>query len=307
MAKRPDRQTGGRALLPGSILNDTPEATPEPTFPYKPGGSVEQARVPPHYTLLPANPSPFEGTLEASLDAMLGFTRSYPEAMFLMDVLRAPASTQTNWSELLETALKKPGLQPRGRLFLEDLFFLVARKLFPEQIAENRKLMARMYEVKKSQSTRTVLRYDMLLQWNKRNNSQPIVVESRPLPAHARPWAPPPGYDQQYSGRHPHMANVWATLIAGPPQGWVGPKKTEAMKHHVTGIDEILMFTDREVGGWSTVRLILKTAHTLLLWQWLRSNTEKLEDMEVDGWKELEGRADESEWVREGRKIDDRE
>lgn len=303
MAQRPDRPTGGRALLPGSVMPGTADTTPERTLPEMHDFPLEQARPHAHYFLLPANPSPFEGTLEASLDATLEFCRSYPEAMPLMEVFRAPVSPLTNWTMLLEAALgvDKTDSNGKARLLLEDLFLLVARKLFPEQIAQNRKLMARMYEAKKSQSTRTSLRYDMLLERIKGNNKHFNAVESRPLPALPQPWVPPAGYDKQYPGRHPHMESVWATLIAGPSEGWGAHRKTEAMKHHITGLDEILMFTDKEVGGWSTSRLSQKTVFVLLQWQWLRSNTERLEDMEVDGWKELEGRADECEWVKEGK------
>ncbi|KAF1977436.1 hypothetical protein BU23DRAFT_410424, partial [Bimuria novae-zelandiae CBS 107.79] len=123
--------------------------------------------IPSHYFLAPTLPSPFSGTLEASLDAILEFGAAYPSAMPLMDILRAPVDTSTNWSMSLGQVLylDTGPLLPGARMLLEDLFFLVTRQLFPEQIAQNRGVMARLYEAKKSQSIRTILRYDMLLEW----------------------------------------------------------------------------------------------------------------------------------------------
>jgi hypothetical protein len=300
---RPWRRGSTPGATPSATPSATPGATPERALEDQPDTAKEQAHIPEHYFLSPANPSPFEGTLDASLDAILEFGRYYPDAMAVMDVLRAPVSTSTDWKIILGTALRldEASLLPTARLLLEDIFFLVTRKLFPEQIAQNRKLMAQLYETKKSQSMRTSLRYDMLLEWFKRNNNHFFIVESRPLPVLRNPLLAPTGYAQQYPGRYPRMENVWASLIAGPPEGWRSHKKAETMKHHITGLDELLLFTDSEVQGWSSIKLFQKTLQVLLLWQWLRKNTEKMEDMDVDSWKELEGRAEESEWVREGK------
>lgn len=281
----------------------TPAATPERTLGDHTEVVREQVHIPQHYLFLPANPSPFRGTFEASLDAILEFNQFYPDAKDMMNALRAPVSTSTDWKIILGTTLRleQPSLLPASRILLEDIFFLVTRKLLPEQIAENRKLMASLYDARKSQSMRTSLRYDMVLEWTKRNNNHFLIVESRPLPALPNHPSAPPDYAQRYPGRYPRMENVWATLIAGPPEGWRSAKKTETMKHHITGLDEVLLYTDSEVEGWRAPKLFQKTLQVILQWQWLRQNTKRMEDMEVNGWKDLEGRVDECEWVRDQR------
>ncbi|KAF1347463.1 hypothetical protein EJ07DRAFT_185233 [Lizonia empirigonia] len=121
-------------------------------------------RIPPHYLLAPTVPSPFAGTLESSLDAILFWKRSHPLTTKVADVLLRPVSETTNWPSLLPTLFGSVSALEAdlGRLLLEDLLFLVTRTLLPEQIAENRAAMARLYHEKNHSSVRLVLRYDML-------------------------------------------------------------------------------------------------------------------------------------------------
>lgn len=69
------------------------------------------------------------------------------------------------------------------------------------------------------------------------------------------------------------------------------------MKHHITDLDNYLLLTDEMVARWSDAMLVGMTSQIVLQWQWLRRNNEVLLDMEVLGWEELEGRADECEWI----------
>lgn len=305
--RRASGRTSGRATRADSIVTvgGSQPATPDRALSER-QDVTDRIHLPPHYFLAPTDPTPFKGTLENSLDYTLEFGRCYPDALALMDVIRQPVTPSTNWARLLLMMFDcaHDNDRPIGRLLLEDLFFLVTRLLLPEQIAQNRKLMARMYEAKRTQSIRTILRYDMMLEWTKRSGNHYAIVESRPLPKSEETVAPIGSellvaYQRRQPGRVPLCENVWPTLLAGPREGWGTFKRAEAMKHHVTELDKLLMYTDEEVDGWMAGKLLNKTQHVLLMWQWLRKNTEKLEDMEVDCWRELGGRADECGWVRD--------
>ncbi|KAJ4371124.1 hypothetical protein N0V83_004340 [Neocucurbitaria cava] len=99
--------------------------------------------------------------------------------------------------------------------------------------------------------------------------------------------------------RRPLMPNILSTLIAAPPGGFTTLAVRERMKHHITDLDDYLLLSDEKVGGWSDVVLVGMTSQIVLQWQWLRQNNEILGDMEVGGWEELEGKADECEWIAE--------
>lgn len=289
-----------RRLRDDSFAADTPATTPERGLPEK--QELEQIHIPAHYLFLPTYPSPFEGTLEASLDALLDFGRSHPDCKLILDVLRQPVDIKTNWMGLLSATLilEDDEILPNSRLLLEELLLLATRKLLPEQIAQNRALMYRMYDARKTMSMRMILRYDLLYEWIKRSSNHFLVIESRPPVRYVRIDAPG-DYDEIYPGRTPLLPNVWATLIAAPALGYATQKMREAMKHHVTALDGLLMVTDEEVEAWNADKLFRKTAEVLLQWQWLRKNTELMEDMEVRGWEDLEGPAGECEWVRDPR------
>ncbi|KAJ4359688.1 uncharacterized protein N0V89_000244 [Didymosphaeria variabile] len=284
-----------------SIAADTPAATPERALLEK--QDLEQLHIPPHYLLPPTYPSPFKGTLEASLDALLEFGAKYTSSISIMDVLRKPVCTKTNWYNLLVATLNLEEKKVVGssRLLLEEILFLATRTLLPEQIAQNRACMYKMYDSRKTTSMRMSLRYDMLREWTKRGNNHFIVVESRP-PLRIL-GASVSQDDELHPGRKLLLPNVWATLIQAPPQGYHSHKVKEAMRHHVTGIDKWLMFEDEEVGGWSANVLFQMTMQVLLQWQWLRDNTERMEGMEVRNWEDLEGPANECEWVRDDKKA----
>ncbi|KAF1352737.1 hypothetical protein EJ07DRAFT_159179 [Lizonia empirigonia] len=227
-------------------------------------------RIPPHYLLAPTVPSPFAGTLESSLDAILFWKRSHPLTTKVADVLLRPVSETTNWPSLLPTLFGSVSALEAdlGRLLLEDLLFLVTRTLLPEQIAENRAAMARLYHEKNHSSVRLVL-----------SNRHP------------------------HNQRRPLMPNVWATLIAAPDGGWRRLSIRERMKHYITPLDEYLLLSDDEVRGWNVETLVVRASQIVLQWQWLRQKNEKLDEMEFDGWEELDGRADQCEWIAEKREA----
>jgi hypothetical protein len=232
--------------------------------------------------------------------------------------LLRPVSSHTNWPSLLHTlsfshvttAAAAAPLQPR--YVSEDLLFLLTRTLLPEQIVENRKYMARLYDAKKQLAMRLVLRYDMLREWKMEagthHRDQAITIASVP---------PPPSSQSQVKGggdvpeepvavvssstrfpyRRARMPNIVSTIIAAPAGGFATHGVRERMKHHVTDLDNFLLLGDEEVAGWSDMKLLAVTCQVVLHWQWIRQNNEVLEEMEVHGWEELEGKADESEWI----------
>lgn len=199
-----------------------------------------------------------------------------------------------------------------GRFLLEEFLFLVTRTLLPEQIAENRLAMGRLYDRKKQLAIRLVLRYDMLREWclgddpvGKRDVSVGSVppVNSTTANGIETPVASPvkdgpAGKGREYSRRE-LMPNVWPTLIAAPPGGFMTHGVRERMKHYVTPLDAYLLLTDEEVKGWSPKTLVIRASQIVLQWQWLRQKNETLEKMERGGWEQLDGRAEECEWIAE--------
>ncbi|KAF1831750.1 hypothetical protein BDW02DRAFT_556225 [Decorospora gaudefroyi] len=259
--------------------------------------------LPPHYLLPPTTPSPFPGTLDASLDAILAWGKETattthiptPGLQPITDTLLQPVRKETNWPKLLSAL---------PRVLVEDVLFLTTRTLLPNQIAENRGALTRLYDKKKQLAIRLVLRYDMVLGWKMKPSShqreQAITVASVPPPADP---AAPGNEGNGGSKREKLLPNVITTLIAAPAGGYTTGVVRERMKHHVTDLDVCLLLDDDEVAAWSDWRLVYKTAEVMLLWQWLRANNEILEDMEVHGWEELDGRADDCEWIAEEMKT----
>ena len=167
--------------------------------------------------------------------------------------------------------------------------------------------MGRMYDRKKHLAIRVLLRYDMLRGWKMAAPSagtyreSAMAVASVPA-AGGDDVAPPPGEipgaePERFPHRRARMPNVMATLIAAPEGGFSTHGVRERMKHHVTDLDGWLVLKDEEVARWWDRMLVAKTSQVVLQWQWLRRNNEIMEEMENGGWEELEGRADECEWV----------
>lgn len=183
---------------------------------------------------------------------------------------------------------------------MEEFLFLVTRTLLPEQITENRTLMEKMYSMKKNLSTRVVLRYDTLREWQKRDHSHFVMVDSIPpsIPAIA---PPPPVENPLFPDRRPLLPNIIPTLIAAPAGGW-GPKKlVDAMRHHVTELDRFLLLTDEEIASLSGSRLLVMLSAVLMQWKWLRKSTEELAALEANAWEAMDVRADDNELVRDTR------
>jgi hypothetical protein len=262
--------------------------------------SAQSTNIPPHYLLPPTVPSPFTGTLETSLDAILFFSRIHGHhagMQEVIDTLLRPVCPSTNWPVLLRTVyISNPN--STGRDLLEGILCLVTRTLLPEQIAENRGLMARLYERRKHLAIRLVLRYDMLREWREGIGGVPSV--------------PPPAavstvQDEEARGQHPEistpglrrklMPNIIPTLIAAPPGGWTTHAVRERMKHHITSLDNYVLLSDAEISSWSDRTLLGMASQITLQWQWLRGNNAVLEEMEVGNYEELEGRAEECEWI----------
>jgi hypothetical protein len=259
-----------------------------------------QTRLPQEYKLPPTVPSPFAGTLEASLDAILEFGSWYPELRGMTTALLQPVDRSTNWMTLCQTVqtviIANGGRSSRRRYLLEEFLFLVTRTLLPEQIAENRKLIYRMYDAKRNLSTRVVLRYDTMREWTKRDNSHHLLVDSRPP---YLPFPPPvPHYDPSYPRRRAFMPNILATLIAATDD-YRTKKLGDCMRHHVTDLDQCLMLTNKVVEEWETVKLLMMIAQAVLHWQWLRENNEVMDDMNARKWEDLDAKADDNEWVRD--------
>ncbi|KAF2853043.1 hypothetical protein T440DRAFT_548576 [Plenodomus tracheiphilus IPT5] len=206
----------------------------------------------------------------------------------------------------------------RGRMLTVELLFLVTRTLLPEQIVENRGAMAKLYDRRKHLAIRLVLRYDMLLAWKMTWNGRdhkphPVVVNCVVPPAgQEAAQAPNPGLDGDDSNdivmvdaasnpyRRSLLSSIWPTLLLSPPshpQGFATHGVRERMRHHVTDLDAVLMYTDDEVSRWGDQVLVARTSNAILLWQWMRGNNEVLGEMEVDDWDELDGKADECPWI----------
>jgi hypothetical protein len=311
MAQPVRGRTASRAQRAYSINSDspfTPHASPPPTARRAGAGTrgvrantvdseappdvtVQVKRIPPHYGLPPTVPSPFTGSLEASLDAILEWGSQQPDAQCVVDALLQTVVSSTNWPLLLRTMYLNGEETGRSRELMDSFLFLVTRTLLPEQIAENRNLMARLYDRKKQLAIRLVLRYDMLREWKMDHTWHPMAVQSV-APSGIRPPAPVPS-----TSHRALLPNIISTLIAAPPGGWTTHAVRERMKHHVTGLDAYLLLTDEKVGSWSDETVLNMASQIVLQWQWLRQNNEVLEEMEINGYEELEGKADECEWI----------
>ena len=253
-----------------------------------PGRAVNLAA---HYTLAPTVPSPFSGTLEASLDAILDFGLAHNGCQGVVNALLEKVSPRTNWPLLLRDVYVRPG----GRGLLEEILFLVTRTLLPEQIAESRGLMARLYEVKKQLAIRLVLRYDVVREWSGDGAGHSIGVASLEPPVGAVGEV---DMGELHLGqRRPLRMNVIPTLIAAPQGGWTTHAVRERMKHHVTELDGYLMLSDETVAGWSDQVLLVMASQVVLQWQWVRENNEILTEIDIMGYEEFEGRADENDWI----------
>ena len=235
----------------------------------------------------------------------------------MKETLLRPVSTSTNWPSILMTAFgPSSGLDAElRRALLQELVFLVTPTLLPEQIAENRAAMARLYDKKKQLAIRLVLRYDMLREWQlgegpvgKRDLSVASVAPNVPDATESRgavQAADNPmqnqtgGQGNEGYKRRELMPNVWPTLIAAPAGGFTTYGVRERMKHYVTHLDDYLLLTDEQVGSWSEKTLVIRASQMVLQWQWLRQKNDRLEEMEGNGWEELDGRADECEWFAE--------
>jgi hypothetical protein len=277
----------------------------------------KETQLPPHYFLAPTVPSPFTGTLKASLDAILSWGTLHSSTTIVKETLLRPASTSTNWPSILMTAFgPSSGLDAHlRRVLLQEFVFTITRTLLPEQIAENRAAMTRLYDRKKQLAIRLVLRYDMLREWTlgegsvgKRDLSVASVAPNVPgvtesgdaVQAVGTPMEDHDGRlgDEGYK-RKELMRNIWPTLIAAPAGGFTTYGVRERMKHYVTHLDDYLLLVDEQVGSWSEKTLVIRAIQMVLQWQWLRQKNERLEEMERNRWEELDGRADECEWIAE--------
>ncbi|KAJ4399270.1 hypothetical protein N0V91_009553 [Didymella pomorum] len=297
------RRSGVRGVRATSSADDTPPIEPP-----------KATKLPPYYFFAPTVPSPFTGTLDASLDTILSWGTLHSSTVVVKETLLRPMSTSTNWPSLLMTAFgPSSGLDAQlRRILLQELVFLITRTLLPEQIAENRAAMARLYDKKKQLAIRLVLRYDMLREWQlgegpvgKRDLSVASVAPNDPGAAEnggavQAVDVPINGVqgDEGYK-RRDLMSNIWPTLIAAPAGGFTTHGVRERMKHYVTHLDGYLLLTDAQVGNWGEQTLVIRASQMILQWQWLRQKNERLEEMEGNGWEELDGRADECEWIAE--------
>ncbi|KAH7396971.1 hypothetical protein DE146DRAFT_61965 [Phaeosphaeria sp. MPI-PUGE-AT-0046c] len=303
--RRAGISTRGVRVLDPNIPLATPTASPAPT----------RVTAAAHYTLAPTVPRPFAGTLDASLDAILAFGHEHASSnagvQAVVDTLLRPVDSATNWPVLLRGVY----LRAKGREMLEEMMYLVTRTLVPEQVAENRDMMARLYERRKHLAIRMVWRYDMLGEWRGEGVASvpPTVdgdgnvigsgveyagetasrygdgdVEMRDADAHinGNAWK-----------RRTLMPNIIPTLIAAPKGGWTTHAVRERMKHHPTALDAYMLLSDEAVSTWSDQNLLCMTAQIALQWQWLRKNNEIFAEMEVYGYEELDCKADECDWI----------
>jgi hypothetical protein len=131
------------------------------------------------------------------------------------------------------------------------------------------------------------------------HRDQAVAVASLPPSGLPAP-APLPHLDARtYPHRRPQLPNIIPTLIAAPEGGFTTHAVRERMRHHVTDFDACLLLTDEEVAEYSDTKLKRMTSQIGLMWQWLRQNNQMLDDMEAFGWEELDGRAEENEWIAE--------
>ncbi|CAI6325207.1 unnamed protein product [Periconia digitata] len=255
-------------------------------------------KIPPHYGFPPTIPSPFVGDLPTALDAILVFGSQYPQLKTLTHTLIQDVDHKTDWVNLFQSVLTAHAANPLdGRQLLEELLFLITRTLLPEQIAENRRFMYYVYGQRHTLATRLSLRYDMLRQWKKGSPNQNMTIESKEAPD--PPITPPPVKNNpRFPNRRGLMPNIIPTLIAAPEYGY-NKRQSDCMKHHITELDELLLFSDETVEKWGTVTLLVKLAAAVSHWQWLRENNETFYDMQVNNYAELDGKADDCDWVRD--------
>jgi hypothetical protein len=245
-----------------------------------------------HYALPPTIPSPYIATLDASLDAILAFAQTYGKKKGVQDVvdtLLRTVDAGTNWAGLLRGVYVG---NSDGWEVLEELLFLVTRMLLPNQIAENRARMAALYERKKHLAIRMVLRYDMLREWKGESVASLPATEGNDKNGDTEMQT------AEYT-RPELRPNVISTLIVAPVSGWSTHGVRERMKHHVTELDEYLLLGDEKVRGWSDQTLLCMASQIILQWQWLRSNNVIFEEMEINGYEDLDGKADECEWIND--------
>ncbi|OAL53687.1 hypothetical protein IQ07DRAFT_640733 [Pyrenochaeta sp. DS3sAY3a] len=299
----PPRTRGrSRTTRDASVHSDTHSHTSEPPFLALPLSSAPApVPLPEHYGYAPTVPSPFEGTLEASLDAILLWGAMYADTQAVVYTLLQPVDRTTDWPGLLRGMLVN-GDKPagRGRFLLEELLFLVTRTLLPEQITENRLAMGRLYERKKQLSIRLILRYDIGLDWRRAG-----AMTAASLPPNKEDEVPEgiPGLNEvMFPNRRELMPNIISTLIAAPEDGWSTQGVRDRMKHHIGHLDSYLILDDEDVAEWDETRLLAKTSQILLQWQWIRSDTETLLDLEVDAWEALDKKAEECEWIADDAK-----
>jgi hypothetical protein len=279
-----------------SQLPDTPEKTQKTT---------REVQLPPHYFLAPTVPSPFTGTLNASLDAILEWNTLHggPKGVQgLVTALQQPVDYTTDWPYLIEQAVSN-NEHDLARNIIEELLFLLTRTLLPEQIVENRSIVGRLYDKKKHLAIRLILRYDMLREWKMEQGThhrdRAIAVASVSPSGLPAPPPVPVLNAEAFPHRRPLLPNIIHTLIAAPPGGHTSQPVRERMKHHVTDLDTCLLLPDELVAQWGDKTLKCMTSQIAVLWQWLRQNNAMLDDMETYGWEELDGKADENEWIAE--------
>ncbi|KAI2486687.1 hypothetical protein Ptr902_00820 [Pyrenophora tritici-repentis] len=282
-----------------------PNTTPGPKAPEP----AEDSALSIYYYLKPTIPSPFTGSLDAALDAILDYGKRYGRIKGVQPIVSAllgEVNPKTSWPELLQG----PADEPPGmlRFLWTSLLFLTSRTLLPELIAKNRALLWSAYVHKKSLAGRFMLRYDMLCAWKLEysrmiGRSRDVAVTVASVePEEEEDWDASPNVEGWYgekaevkadeAGIRLFMPNIIPTLIAAP-QPWSTAAVRERMKHRVTDLDKFLLLTNEEVEAWGAERLLQMTCTLILHWQWLRRSNEKLEDMEVGGWADLDVKADE--------------
>jgi hypothetical protein len=265
-------------------------------------------KLPAHYLLPPTIPLLFEGTLEASLDALLELQQSVPELLPVVTAL-VMGKKGTDWPTLFCTVLTlkrghteahKDNIKrkdtvtacpqqnssyankcTKGRYLLTTLLFLFTRLLLPNQILENRRYMTRLYSDHRGTYVRLLLRYDMLLPWKKNGNHYLVV------PAEPSQGVPPQLDWNKDELRRPLYPNIWASLLAPPKGGYATKSVGEKLRHHITELDGYLLVRDVEVDSWGDRELITKMATVVGVWLWIREMNEILDDMEVNGWEGL--------------------
>lgn len=209
--------------------NSNPTASSAPT-PVVPDGShpAETPRkpsykLPAYWSLAPTVPSPFAGTLEASLDAILAWGQQWSggntedPVRSIVTTLLGKVDSGTNWPVLLRSLfLAGPDAAGgRGRRVVEELLVLGTRTLLPEQIVENRGAMARVYGERKHLAIRLMLRYDMMREGKVGGSGRQHAVvvnsvapggEGRAVPGMERGEAQKQQKQQQLEAKSHHQA-----------------------------------------------------------------------------------------------------